>query len=95
MSAACNTGYENKPSFSLDLLLALNGDASGANCSLLYDRVSPQVPNSRKGLKVTFQPSIESYEIDIPLKRYSLESTLIPHAPEPVDDHEQEVPALT
>jgi hypothetical protein len=95
MSAACNTGYENRPSFNLELLLVLKGDASGANSSLLYNAVSPRFPSSTKRPEVEFQPSIESYEIDIPLKRYSLESTLIPHAPEPVDDHEQEVPALT
>lgn len=42
MSAACKTGYEKRPSFNLDLLLALNGDVSGANCNLLYDMVSKE-----------------------------------------------------
>src|ERR1700712_5066069 len=35
MSAACNTGYENRPSFNLDLLLSSNGDVLSANDSLL------------------------------------------------------------
>lgn len=41
------------------------------------------------------QPSIESYEINIPLKQYSLESTSILHARGPVDDYEQAVLVLT
>jgi hypothetical protein len=49
ISAACNTGYENKPSFNLDLLLALNMDASGASCSLLYNIVSSRVLHRRRG----------------------------------------------
>jgi hypothetical protein len=47
MSAACNTGYEKRPSFNLDLLLALNGDVSGANCNLLYDMVSKEFKIAR------------------------------------------------
>jgi len=42
MSAACNTGYEKRPSFNLDLVLALNGDVSGASCNLLYYMVSKE-----------------------------------------------------
>jgi hypothetical protein len=54
MSAACNTGYENRPSFNLDLLLALNGDVSGANCSLLCDIVSPGVQSGKKSFMIEF-----------------------------------------
>jgi hypothetical protein len=42
MSAACNTGYEKRPSFNLDLVLALSGDVSGASCNLLYSIVSKE-----------------------------------------------------
>jgi hypothetical protein len=88
MSAACNTGYEKRPSFNIDLVLALNGDVLGANCNLLYDMVSKEFKIVRS-VVIKFQPSIESCVIDIPSKQCSSESTLTLYALEPVDNHEQ------
>jgi hypothetical protein len=83
MSAACKTGYENRPSFNLDLLSALNGDVSGANCSLLCNIVSKE-SRREADLHENFQPSTESCVRDSPSKQYSSESTLTLRALEPI-----------